>query len=259
MSQSVSAIIRCRKRGVMWKDSPGPRTRSASVSPSAPVWKRMRPLKTWTVSSFLRWYCRLSAWPCLMWRILPTYRSVRAQISSWPQGFSTRNGFCSAIATSPGRHHHGRTAHVALDVGAESARGRLVLEGADAHAVPRALAAEVGLDHVRLETGGAGLALHPLRFGPILRGADLHGEFAHVVRRRREHYRHDRCDLDRRRRSGNHRGRPRRRHHRRRPPLNVLVLVLFLVLAFDLFLVLLFLFVFRSSLHGKRRHPRRRR
>src|SRR5262245_40037040 len=30
--------------------------------------------------------------PALTWRILPTYRSVRAQTSSWPHGLSTRYG-----------------------------------------------------------------------------------------------------------------------------------------------------------------------
>src|SRR5947207_249959 len=97
-----------------------------------------------------------------MWRILPTYRSVRAQISSWPQGFSTRTGFCSAMfTTSPGRHHHGRAAYLALDVAAEAGGGVLVLEGADADTVPDALAAEVGFDHVRLEACGPRLVLHP--------------------------------------------------------------------------------------------------
>src|SRR5687768_9683945 len=42
------------------------------------------------VSSLMLWYCRLRAWPALMCRILPTYRSVLAQWSSYPHGLSTR-------------------------------------------------------------------------------------------------------------------------------------------------------------------------
>jgi hypothetical protein len=36
----------------------------------------------WIVSSFFSWYCSESACPASTCRILPTYRSVRAQISS---------------------------------------------------------------------------------------------------------------------------------------------------------------------------------
>src|SRR5438046_9162191 len=42
------------------------------------------------VSSFRLWYCTESSWPALMCRILPTYRSERAQIVSCPHGFGTR-------------------------------------------------------------------------------------------------------------------------------------------------------------------------
>src|ERR1700722_17678228 len=46
----------------------------------------------WIVSSLTLWYWSESWCPALTWRTLPTYRSVWAQISSYPQGFSTRRG-----------------------------------------------------------------------------------------------------------------------------------------------------------------------
>src|SRR5437879_746700 len=49
----------------------------------------MTPLMTSTVSSFCRWYCRLSISPVLMWITLPRYLSVTAKRFSQPQGFLT--------------------------------------------------------------------------------------------------------------------------------------------------------------------------
>ena len=90
------AIMRCLSPGVMWNDSPGCSIRFSSVAAS-PVCSSRLPESRWIVSSFDRWYCRLSACPLRTCRILPTYRSVCAQISSYPQGFSTRTGLCSGI------------------------------------------------------------------------------------------------------------------------------------------------------------------
>src|SRR5207237_3244854 len=70
--QSVCATIRCRRSGVRWNESPGPRTRSSSSLPSSPVCSLIVPERTWMVSSLRRWYCRLSACPLSMWRVFPT-------------------------------------------------------------------------------------------------------------------------------------------------------------------------------------------
>src|SRR5215470_4859373 len=130
------------------------------------------------VSSLTRWYCRESAWPCRIWRVLPTYRSVCAQISSYPQGFSTRTGLCSGILVNPSsrRHHHRRGAQLALHVAAETLGRLLVGESADAHTVPDAFARHPGLGHVRLEPGAGRARGEMGRVAPVLRGAQLDGE-----------------------------------------------------------------------------------
>ena len=47
------------------------------------------PVRTLIVSSFCRWYCRLSECPAVTWRILPMYLpSTAAKMISWPQGLS---------------------------------------------------------------------------------------------------------------------------------------------------------------------------
>src|SRR5215210_4499636 len=51
------------------------------------------------VSSFRSWYCTESSQPALMWRILPTYLSDRAQMVSWPHGFGT---FTTPTGPDPG-------------------------------------------------------------------------------------------------------------------------------------------------------------
>src|SRR5437870_13632836 len=59
------------------------RPRSSSSSRSMTPWTTSR------VSSFTRWYCRLSISPVLMWITLPRYLSVMAKRFSQPQGFLT--------------------------------------------------------------------------------------------------------------------------------------------------------------------------
>src|SRR2546425_3814516 len=49
----------------------------------------MTPFTISRVSSFCRWYCRLSISPRLTWITLPTYRSVMANRCSQPQGLAT--------------------------------------------------------------------------------------------------------------------------------------------------------------------------
>ena len=72
-STSVSsiAVIRCTVFGLTWMTSPGFISRLVST-PSISISYSSFPEWTITVSSLTLWYCRLSAWPALMWRILPT-------------------------------------------------------------------------------------------------------------------------------------------------------------------------------------------
>ena len=74
-------IMRCTIPGRMRTDSPARSSTSRRPSPRS-YSSRIDPESRWMVSSFCRWYCRLSAWPAQMWRIFPTYRSACAQISS---------------------------------------------------------------------------------------------------------------------------------------------------------------------------------
>src|SRR5258705_10233883 len=213
MSQSDCAIIRCRSSGVMWKESPGFNSVETSASPSPPVWKSISPERRWTVSSLRMWYCRLKAWPLLMWRILPTYRPVWAQISSYPQGFSTRTGLMAGM--SAGGHHHGSGTKLALDVRAEPVGGIAARKGADPDAGPGALGAQVRLHHVGLEAGSARAGLDARGLGPVPRSPHLDRECAQVARRGREHGRRRR-DLRGPRRRGHHGGLARRRGDQRR-------------------------------------------
>src|SRR5690349_25172848 len=71
--------------------SPALNARASSSAPGR-VRRMSSPRSTCIVSSLRLWYCRLRMCPAFTCRILPTYRSVRAHTSSWPQGLSTRYG-----------------------------------------------------------------------------------------------------------------------------------------------------------------------
>ena len=71
---------------------PGPISMVSSGPPTSPSSSDARPSWTSHASSFTSWYWRLSEWPALTKRSLPTYASASAQTSSQPQGFSTRRG-----------------------------------------------------------------------------------------------------------------------------------------------------------------------
>src|SRR5436309_9933718 len=90
-SHSSTPIIRCLRPGMIRCDIPEVSRWVKSRPPSSSSSRSMVPLTTSSVSSFWRWYCRLSISPALMWITLPRYFSVIAKRFSQPQGFSTRS------------------------------------------------------------------------------------------------------------------------------------------------------------------------
>src|SRR2546422_2308206 len=88
-SHSSTPIIRCLRPGMIRCDIPEVSRWVKSRPPSSSSSRSMVPLTTSSVSSFCRWYCRLSISPALMWITLPRYFSVIANRFSQPQGFLT--------------------------------------------------------------------------------------------------------------------------------------------------------------------------
>src|SRR5436309_4015656 len=95
-SHSSTPIIRCLRPGMIRCDIPEVSRWVKSRPPSSSSSRSMVPLTTSSVSSFCRWYCRLSISPALMWITLPRYFSVTAKRFSQPQGFWTVPPPCRA-------------------------------------------------------------------------------------------------------------------------------------------------------------------
>ena len=80
---SSTALTRCTVPGGKWNAPPGPTISLFSIlSPGPPSSTSARPERMYHASSLTLWNWRLSDSPALRKRVLPTYRSVLAQISS---------------------------------------------------------------------------------------------------------------------------------------------------------------------------------
>src|SRR5512139_3351303 len=140
---------------------------STRPSPSSRT-SRSSPLHRWIVSSFRSWYCRESRWPAFTWRSFPTYRSVCAHHSSWPQGFSTRFGWSNFFTGPPSvRGDESLRSGAPLEL-FQVAVGRLAgLERPEPDPVPAPLARDLRDAHLRPAGGEPGR--DPLGLEAILR------------------------------------------------------------------------------------------
>src|SRR6266568_1215361 len=135
----------------------------------------MSPLQRWIVSSFFTWYCSESWDPAFTCRSFPTYRSVCAHQSSWPQGFSTRFGFSNVLMPWTLSSLRGSDdtlrAGLAGDVAEVALRGVLRLERADPHPVEPPLPLHERLLDAGVERGEP--RRDPLGLGAIPGGGEL--------------------------------------------------------------------------------------
>src|SRR5687768_17100192 len=99
-----------------------------------------------------------------------------AQISSWPQGLSTRRG--STVCSLDGRSDEGVELRLSLEVLQVPGCRVFRREAAHAHPIPGSLARDVRLDHKRGIALGAKTSGEPVRFGAMLGCRQLKGELA---------------------------------------------------------------------------------